>query len=77
MQKSFILYVKSNNSMRTSIDLDDQLIQQAMELTHLSTKKEVVHLALQELVKRLKRLKILQLQGKVEWLGKLDEMREV
>ncbi len=63
--------------MRTSIDLDDQLIQQAMELTHLSTKKEVVHLALQELVKRLKRLKILQLQGKVEWLGKLDEMREV
>lgn len=62
--------------MRTSIDLDDQLIQQALELSQLTTKKEVVHLALQELVNRLLRLKILQLQGKVEWVGNLDEIRQ-
>jgi len=47
-----------------------------MKLTHKKTKKEVVNYALGELVKKLKRKKPLELEGKVEWTGNLDEMRE-
>jgi len=64
-----------NPVMRTSIDIDEDLIRQALELTRLTTKKEVVHLALEELVRRLKRLQMLQFRGTVKWEGDLDEMR--
>lgn len=63
--------------MRTSIEIDTQLMEQALQLSQLSTKKEVVNIALKEFVKRLRRLKILELEGKVEWEGNLDEMRAV
>lgn len=52
-------------------------MEQALQLSHLKTKKEVVHQALEHYVKRLKRLKILSMQGKVKWEGNLDEMRAV
>jgi len=45
--------------MRTNIDIDDELIKQALRLSHLKTKKEVVHQALEHYVKRLRRLKLL------------------
>lgn len=35
---------------RTNIDIDDALINRAMRLHHLSTKREAVHLALMRLV---------------------------
>lgn len=63
--------------MRTNIEIDVQLIEQALQLSHLKTKKEVVHQALEQYVKRLKRLKILSLQGKVKWEGDLNEMRTI
>lgn len=61
---------------RTNIELDDKLVEEAMKLTHKKTKKELVNYALDELVKRLKRKKLLELEGQVEWTGNLDEMRE-
>ncbi|HHV53415.1 MAG TPA: type II toxin-antitoxin system VapB family antitoxin [Thermosynergistes sp.] len=62
--------------LRTNIELDDKLVEEAMKLTHKKTKKEVVNYALDELVKKLKRKKLLELEGQVEWTGNLDEMRE-
>ena len=62
--------------LRTNIELDDKLVEEAMKLTHKKTKKEVVNYALGELVKKLKRKKPLELEGKVKWTGNLDEMRE-
>ncbi|MDI3500165.1 MAG: hypothetical protein PWR28_112 [Synergistaceae bacterium] len=62
--------------LRTNIELDDKLVEEAMKLTHKKTKKELVNYALDELVKRLKRKKLLELEGQVEWTGNLDEMRE-
>lgn len=38
--------------MRTNIEIDDKLMKNAMKLTGLSTKKEVVGFALQELINR-------------------------
>ncbi|MCB0555885.1 MAG: type II toxin-antitoxin system VapB family antitoxin [Phaeodactylibacter sp.] len=61
--------------MRTNIEIDVNLMEQALRLSHLKTKKEVVQQALEQYVRRLKRLKILDLQGKVKWEGNLDEMR--
>ena len=61
---------------RTNIDLDDRLVDEAMKLTNKKTKKEVVNYAVEELVRKLKRKKILELEGKVEWTGKLDEIRK-
>ncbi len=61
---------------RTNINLDDVLVDKAMNLTHMKTKKELVHYALSVLVEREQRKKILDLEGKVEWEGDLDEMRK-
>lgn len=49
--------------MRTNIVLDDKLVAEAMKLTEIPTKREVVELALRELVARRKRRNILELVG--------------
>ena len=61
---------------RTNIELDEKLVNEAMKLTNKKTKKEVVNYAVEELVRKLKRKKILELEGKVEWTGKLDKIRK-
>ena len=60
---------------RTNVDLDDRLMSNALTLTHLPTKKAVLHLALSELVKRLKRRSILKLMGSGIWKGDLNKLR--
>ncbi|MFH1537466.1 MAG: type II toxin-antitoxin system VapB family antitoxin [bacterium] len=62
--------------LRTNIELDEKIVDEAMRLTRKKTKKEVVNYALRELVSRIKRKKLLKLEGKVEWTGDLDEMRK-
>lgn len=61
---------------RTNIDLDEKLVQEALKLTSFKTKKELVNFALEELVKKRKRKAILELEGKVQWEGNLEEMRQ-
>lgn len=60
---------------RTNIDLEDKLVKEGMRVFKCKTKKELVHLALQELLKKEKRKEILKLQGMGQWEGNLDEMR--
>ncbi|MBI2842229.1 MAG: type II toxin-antitoxin system VapB family antitoxin [Armatimonadetes bacterium] len=62
--------------LRTNVELDEKLVKEAMRFTHKKTKKEIVNYALEELVKRFKRKKLLELEGKVEWTANLDEMRK-
>ncbi len=61
---------------RISIELDENILKEAMELTSLKTKKEVIRFALEELIKRQRRKRILELEGKVQWEGLLEEMRK-
>jgi Arc/MetJ family transcription regulator len=61
---------------RTNIELDDQLVNEAMQLTNKKTKKDLVNYAVEELVHKLKRKKILELEGKIAWTGDLDETRK-
>lgn len=61
--------------MRTNIEIDDKLLNDAIKWTGLKSKKATVNHALEELVKLEKRKKLLSLRGKVKWEGNLDEMR--
>ncbi|TAK31289.1 MAG: type II toxin-antitoxin system VapB family antitoxin [Chloroflexota bacterium] len=62
--------------LRTNIELDENLVDEAMKLTHIRTKKDLVNFALRELVNKARRKRILELEGKVEWVGDLHEMRK-
>jgi len=53
--------------MRTNIDIDDELIKEAMRISGLRTKKEVVHRALQEFVQRHARKDLAELRGKIRF----------
>ncbi len=61
---------------RTNIDLDERIVAEAMRLTNLKTKRELVNFALEDLVKRERRKGILKYEGKIEWEGDLEEMRK-
>jgi len=62
--------------LRTNIELDEKLVKEAMKLTNKKTKKELVNYALRELVSKMKRKKLLELEGKVQWAGNLGKMRK-
>lgn len=62
--------------LRTNIELNEKLVNEAMKLTHIKTKKELVNYAIEELVHKIKRKKILDIEGTVEWTGDLSEMRK-
>lgn len=49
--------------MRTTIDIDERLLDLAMKLTEASTKREVVNFALKELVRRRRLERLKQLAG--------------
>jgi Arc/MetJ family transcription regulator len=61
--------------MRTNIEIDDALMREARRLTGVKTKREMVDLALRELVARHRRLGILDLRGRVHWEGDLETSR--
>jgi Arc/MetJ family transcription regulator len=61
--------------MRTDIEIDDQLMQQAMRSTGARTKKLVVEAGLRLLVQTHAQTGIRQLRGKVRWHGDLKSLR--
>jgi Arc/MetJ family transcription regulator len=62
--------------MRTNIEIDDELIREALHVSGLKTKRAAVEAGLRALIRLNKRRKILDLAGKVQWEGNLDESRE-
>jgi len=62
--------------MRTNIDLDDDLLGDAMRVSGEKTKTAVVHRALKELVRVQGLRRMLDHRGHVQWDGDLDQMRE-
>ena len=60
---------------RTNIVLDDRLIREGLRLFHCRSKRELVHLALTELLNRAQRRELLALRGQVKWEGNLAELR--
>jgi len=61
--------------MRTNIVIDDSLINEAMVLSKIKTKRAVVETGLKLLVQMKKQEKIKALRGKLKWDGDLEKMR--
>lgn len=55
-------------NMKTNIDLDDRLVEQAFVITGLRTKKELVNFALAELIKKNTKKDLLDLAGEIEFI---------
>jgi Arc/MetJ family transcription regulator len=52
--------------MATNLAIDPDLLEKALEVSGLKTKRETVNLALQEFINRHKQLEILDLFGKMD-----------
>ena len=61
--------------MRTNIEIDDQLMQEAMRASGRKTKRDVVEAALRLLVQTKAQADIRRLRGRIDWEGDLDESR--
>ncbi len=61
--------------MRTNIDIDDRLLEEAMKVTGRKTKKATVEEALRLIVKRAGQRQALEELRGMGWEGDLDEMR--
>ena len=61
--------------METEIDINDQLMDKAIRLSGLKTKKAVVEEALRVYIQMLNQKALIDLGGKLKWEGNLDEMR--
>ena len=59
--------------MRTNIEIDDELMEEAFRLTNVRTKKELIHLALIEFVKAKKKKDLLELSGKIQFQPGYDQ----
>jgi Arc/MetJ family transcription regulator len=62
--------------MRTNIEIDDQLVRQAMRSSGARTKKAAVEAGLQLLVKTHAQTAIRKFRGKVKWEGDLSVSRQ-
>lgn len=61
---------------RTNIELDDRLVEEAMDLTGARTKREVVDIALRRLVNKGTLYRsIRDLRGKLAWEGDVEAWR--
>ena len=62
--------------MRTTLDLPENLLNEAMKLTHTETKTAVIVQALEELVRKLKISDIKKYRGKIDLDVDLNELRD-
>lgn len=61
--------------MRTNVVIDDDLMESALKVSGVRTKKDVIEEGLKLLVKVKNQERIKGLRGKLIWTGNLDEMR--
>jgi len=61
--------------MRTTLDLPENLLSEAMEVAHVKTKTKVIIMALQELVRKRNITKLTAYKGKVDLDIDLDVIR--
>jgi Arc/MetJ family transcription regulator len=61
--------------MRTNIVIDDKLMSDALRATGARSKREVVELGLQALVRLKQQERIRGFRGKLKWTGDLERMR--
>jgi Arc/MetJ family transcription regulator len=71
-----IIYIDLEMNMRTTLDLPEDLLNEAMKLTHTETKTAVIVKALEELVRKSKISDLKKYKGKIDLEFDLDEIRD-
>ncbi len=61
--------------MRTTLDLPENLLEEAMKTTHIQTKTKVIITALEELIRKSKISELKRFKGKVDLDIDLDIIR--
>lgn len=61
--------------MRTNIDIDDELLKNAMKTGDFKTKRELVETGLRYIIMLSKQKNIRKLKGEINWSENLDKMR--
>jgi len=62
--------------MRTTLDLPDELLQEAMVISRTKTKTDVIKMALENLIKKEKIKELKKYYGKINLEIHLDELRQ-
>jgi Arc/MetJ family transcription regulator len=64
--------------MQITLNVDESLLNKALELTNLTTQEELIELALQELVQSRRKRNLLDLAGQIQFIPDFDykAMRE-
>ncbi|MBM4353755.1 MAG: type II toxin-antitoxin system VapB family antitoxin [Deltaproteobacteria bacterium] len=61
--------------MRTTLNLDDKALEEAMAVSEGRTRTQVINQALAEYARRKRLKQLLALKGKAPWQGNLDALR--
>ncbi|MDT8273638.1 MAG: type II toxin-antitoxin system VapB family antitoxin [Desulfomonilia bacterium] len=61
--------------MRTNIDLDDKLLEEAFKNSSAKTKKDLIHQALREFVENRSRADLMKLKGKIAFSEGYDHKK--
>ena len=62
--------------MRTTLDLPEPLIKEALKVTHMKTKTALITRALKELIRKNKIVELKKYKGKVNLNLDLDQLRK-
>ncbi|MGJ3248780.1 MAG: type II toxin-antitoxin system VapB family antitoxin [Elainellaceae cyanobacterium] len=58
--------------MQITLNLDEALVNEALQLTNLTTQEELIKLALQELVRSRRKKNLLDLAGQIQFVPDFD-----
>jgi Arc/MetJ family transcription regulator len=61
---------------RTNVVLNEKVVKECIKATGIKTQKALIDHALRELLRHEKQIKILELKGRINWNGNLDEWRK-
>ena len=61
--------------MRTTLNLQDDLINEAIQLSHINNKTELIHLALKSLIAQFSRERLIALGGSEEKIKNIPRRR--
>ena len=67
--------VTGGKPVRTTLDLPQELLEEAMQLTHTNTKTAVIVMALEELIRRARISNLKKYRGKIQLDMDLDTLR--
>lgn len=69
------IFIRTIHIMRTTIEIDENLMEEAMKASGSSTKKATVEEGLRLIVRLKKQERIKEYKGKLKWEGNLAKMR--